>query len=523
MPRGIRSGPDPRAPSTQSWPERANALSQLRKREVLGLRKGCHSCVRRRDVSHFLPAPLSGVLPRLEDRSSIVILGFSADGEHVVGYFGNEILFWPLVLPRLGVSVVSDHKSPITVPPSLRFRLPGPPIAPRDSDLSDPQHCPPFLVSMVPSGRLAAVFSNENESKDGATTTLRFCPLPGKHNCWVPRTDSLTTCSASESFYSHASCGRHFHHFMDVPTAVPGARQHLLLVNCGESLRVFEVVTAFPGEVPTCPGDVTDNVRFASSVQLMPPHPAWWSVASDRADMFKGRPAAGPTAKSSPFAAVAEVQKAATFEIEPFLNELLGAQLRRKQLSCLDFYFAVVDPLFRPPGRATAGRHILLSITAEFGCRSTLCASRIASSSSRGTAPSDAGKKRARTGSVGFGAFAPPPVRATSSTMVGVVVSLEWETGVVAVLRSVKLEEKPAAKYASKTPHAAGEVDQGTALARLASRFTATVRNDRGLVVHTRDSHQPLRCTVLSNAAKLRGESLPFLANPLFPVAIRPG
>jgi hypothetical protein len=90
------------------------------------------------------------------------------------------------------------------------------------------------------------------------------------------------------------------------------------------------------------------------------------------------------------------------------------------------------------------------------------------------------------------------------------VVALEWRAGSAAILRTVKLEER------AKTPLPAGAVVATTA--RLASRFATSVLHDRRLIDAPTQGRR--RGTVLNNAAALKGEPLPYLLNPVFPVVI---
>ena len=263
---------------------RSDVLGQIRERELRG---GRGPAVKRSHRQYNL-IPFSSVLPHYADRGQVVVLGFSGDGENLVGYRGNELLFWHLDSPQISITAATKtvtlarpeeqtFRVPVVAqPPWLRFPLPR--VFDNDEH-NDDQNGPHPPVSSAPaitvlmSGSLVASFSSAQLTSRGDASSsdcrisVKLYPLESA--CNARRTVSPTSTAvatstitmASFDFFVHDIGGgggwstsgdhrHHRHHLVDLPPPPPtpfGGRRHrhVLVLNSGDGLRFVEVETSF--------------------------------------------------------------------------------------------------------------------------------------------------------------------------------------------------------------------------------------------------------------------------------------
>lgn len=462
-------------------------------------------------------------LPNFEDRSSIIILGFSRSGSFLVGYKDGELLLWNVNLNRslaitcnpLATLQPQAGRAALHHPslPCLACPLPlvqplgegegeGDTPSTQQLNLTVLQSASESMLCILGSPSVhSSTASAHGDSLDQGKITVICCPVPAQGDLESGRCPVLS-CTRLE-FYLNADAPRDDQHFCDLLSP----HQHLLLLNSGDLLRCLELSSAAGASALHQANFPPASSYFPPRVQVMPPSDAWFNtsppldlheVVTDGPDAYSTREIGS---KRATVAAHASVLTQSSFDCEGFVRALLAAQLR-KGGSLVDYHMRVVDPLFRPPwyeantsecGTTTWGNFALLSIVVAIAVRTD-----------SGAVQGQARKttiKRSRQ------------INGTLNVHVGILAAFSWRDGLVAIMKTFKLQAPGSTKGSRHlaTPEL---------LAQLAERVAASAQTDPKLVCPRRAA---MRGGALSNSAVLRGIPLGRLLNPALPIAIGRG
>jgi hypothetical protein len=460
---------------------------------------------------------LQSALPHFQDRSSIIILGFSRSGSFLVGYTDGQLFLWHVDLSRrLAVTCTplatllpqAGHTS-FHYPSLPCFACPLPLVHPPgegDGDTPSSQQLNLTVLQSASENMLCVLGSPSVHSStasahgdilDQGKITVICCPVPAQEDLESGRCPVLR-CARLE-FYLNADAPGGDQHLCDLPFL----RQHLLILNSGDLLRCLELSSAAGASALHQADFPSASSYFPPRVQVMPPSDAWFNSSPplDVLEVITDGTDAYLTRKCTTAAVHASVLTQSSFDCEGFVRTLLAAQLR-KGGSLVDFHMRVVDPLFRPPwyeanksecGSTTWGQFALLSIVAAITVRTD---SKAVQGRSR-----ESSTKRSR------------PINETFNVHVGILAAFCWRDGSVAVIKTLKLQAPGGTKGSRRltTPEL---------LAQLAGRVAASARADQKLVCPRRAA---MRGGALNNSAVLKGTPVDRLVNPALPVAIGRG
>lgn len=427
-------------------------------------------------VHRFLQ-PLSEVLPHQEDRICVVILGFSVDGENIIGYRDEKLLFWRVDDPRNIRLTTYNISGPISRP---WFEIP---FAENFQYHEGEESQIELEVLQTPNASLVAIFcssfnpsSDDDQSDRGIAVSLVPVPDPSLFNYQDHGVKHDIGFSCFSVFQGPAVGNR-------LLVEISSDR-FLLVLNCGDILRIVHItnstfVDSFPHHPSTMSTTAFNNVNksdsvrdggFASRIQIIQPSSDWWCSAPPL-DIHTST--IGHTNLRCSQRAVVTGQ--GNFEVEIFLNQLLDSQLRKLDGHITDYHMTIIDPCYYSPH---GKHHVLITVTAKI--------------ERRFTQETYERPKRHRD--------------AKPACLIGVSLAIDSTTGHVAVLKSVHL--KPPMRSCN------------TAVARAESSiFLERLAQSSGLSGTTRPPNMH-RSRRLSNAAVLRALPVSKLLSPTMPIGI---
>jgi hypothetical protein len=430
------------------------------------------------------------VLPDVNDRG-VVLLGFSGDGEHMIGYRDDSLLLWHICNPRCIVLTDSVNGSD-----SIRgtdgvnggtrpcMRVPFPQLSSIDLEEEEDSQIELEVLQSEDSSLLVMFCSRFTpcETDRGVAVTLVPCFYSNSETNNRSGVNGSTLNSPQTIVFPSIFIGSSADNRYLINLSL---KNQLLVLNCGDILRFISIDTDLDrkthraeeqevSEKEEEEEEALEEKTFPSRIQIVKASNLWWGSA----------PTLEYEVSGSHGQLALKIGTQCSFEIEPFLSNLLAAQLRNMDGMIADYDMMIVDPYFRCPlGRP----HILVGVVVKVNRRFSQITY----------------IKR------------PRDTTTTPACLIGLGLAINPTNGDVAVLKSVHLKPPP-----SRSSSAASLLESSSKmLKKLTQHFALSLKSMTFPSYQRHSTRKGGRR--LSNIAVLRSMPISMLVNPVLPIGIK--
>mmetsp|Transcript_13777 Transcript_13777/g.16402 ORF Transcript_13777/g.16402 Transcript_13777/m.16402 type:complete len:464 (+) Transcript_13777:1-1392(+) len=446
--------------SNQNLGFKGNIVNSICRRET-----GTQRIYYQQVARHF--QRLSDVLPYEEDRMSVVLLGFSCDGENILGYREDKLLLWRIDSPQKIQLTTLDYQKSIIKP---WLEVPFPSVFHTEDSQNELEVLQSGDASLL--AIFCTPFSPEGNDEIDRSVAISLVPLPDPNDFNFQEhgiKSDLGSSTVANVFIGFEPENRFL-------VDLKPSNRHLLILNCGDVLRMIHTKNLnFSHSLDNEPllKEESFNGGFPERIQIVKPSSDWWNSIPS----LETRTSTLQHGTNLPCSHQTNVINQTSFEVEVLLNQLLSSQLRKLDGVLVDYQMNVIDPAYYSPN---GNHHILIVVVAKIG---------------------------RRFNPVTYQRSKRPRESKRLCCLIGVSLAVASQSGHVAVLKSVHLKPPP-----NNSIH-----ESNADLKRLTKKFGLSMKPP-SVSLPSLQSHR--KGERFSNASVLRSVPISKFLSPTMPIGI---